>query len=111
MCGKIISLWNSVGSLIRLMVRNTFAVVKSVTNWNSLVSLTPEYINELNFWKDNLATISGVPLWPVKRKPTKIGQILRALIVPHFVSFFPFHCLYKLLNRLPRGADCCLVHR
>ena len=71
-CGKIISLWNSVGSLTRLMVRNTFAVVKSVTNWNSLVSLTPEYINELNFWKDNLATINGVPLWPVKRKPTKI---------------------------------------
>ena len=71
-CGKIISLWNSVGSLTRLMVRNTFAVVKSVTNWNSLVSLTPEYINELNFWKDNLATNNGVPLWPVKRKPTQI---------------------------------------
>ena len=54
------------------MTRDTFAVVNSVTNWNSLVSLAPDCINELNYWKDNLATINGVPLWPVKRKPTKI---------------------------------------
>ena len=54
------------------MTRDTFAVVNSVTNWNFLVSLTPKCINELNFWKDNLATINRVPLWPVKRKPTKI---------------------------------------
>ena len=54
------------------MTRDTFAVVNSVTNWNFLVSPTPKCINEINFWKDNLATINGLPLWPVKRKPTKI---------------------------------------
>ena len=72
-CGKIFSaLGNRIGNITRLMTRDTFAVVNSVTNWNSLASLTPDCINELNFWKDNLATINGVPLWPVKRKPTKI---------------------------------------
>ena len=72
-CGKIFSaLGNGIGNITRLMTRDTFAVVNSVTNWNSLASLTPDCINELNFWKDNLATINGVPLWPVKRKPTKI---------------------------------------
>ena len=72
-CGKIFSaLGNGIGNITRLMTRDTFAVVNSVTNWNSLASLTPDCINELNFWKDNLATINGVPLWPVKRKPTQI---------------------------------------
>ena len=47
------------------MTRNTFAVVNSTPNWNSLVSLTPKCI-------DNVAQINDVPLWPVKRKPTKI---------------------------------------
>ena len=54
------------------MTRNTFAVVNSVTNWNSLVSLTLERTDESNSRKDSLATIKGVPLLPVKRKPTKI---------------------------------------
>ena len=54
------------------MTRNTFAVVNSVTNWNSLVSLTLERTDESNSPKDSLATIKGVPLLPVKRKPTKI---------------------------------------
>ena len=71
-CGKIISLGNCVGNVTRLMTRNTFAVVNSATNWNSLVSLTPECVEELNFWKDNIVHINGVPLWPIKRKPTKI---------------------------------------
>ena len=67
-CGKIFSaLGNCIGNITRLMTRDTFAVVNSVTNWNSLVSLTPDCINELNFWEGNLATIK-----PVKRKPTKI---------------------------------------
>ena len=43
--GKTILLGNCVGNVTRLRTRNTFAVVKSVTNWNSLFSLTPECIN------------------------------------------------------------------
>ena len=53
-CGKIISLGNCVGSVTRLMTRNTFAVVNSTHNWNSLVSLTPECA-------DNVAQIKSVP--------------------------------------------------
>ena len=69
---KIISLGNCFGNVTRPMTRNTFAVVNSVTNWNSLVSLTLERTDESNSRKDSLATIKGVPLLPVKRKPTKI---------------------------------------
>ena len=53
-CGKIISLGNCVGSVTKLMTRNTFAVVNSAHNWNSLVSLTPECV-------DNVAQIKYVP--------------------------------------------------
>ena len=71
-CGKIISLGNCVGNVARLMTRNIFAVVNSATNWNSMVSLTPGCVEELNFWKVNLVYINGVPLWPIKRKPSRI---------------------------------------
>ena len=40
-CGKIISLGNCVGNVVRLMTRNIFAVINSAMNWNSMVSLTP----------------------------------------------------------------------
>ena len=99
-CGKISSLENCVGNITRLMTRNTFVVVTSVTNQNSLVSLPPECINELNFWKDNLATINGVPLQPVKRKPTKIVysdvQLVRKQS-PHVICGNP----NKQINILP----------
>ena len=37
-----------------------------------MVSLTPGCVDELNFWKVNLVYINGVPLWPIKRKPSRI---------------------------------------
>ena len=48
-CGKFFSLENCVGNVTSLMTRNTFAVVNSATDWNSLISLTPERVHELNF--------------------------------------------------------------
>ena len=71
-CGKIISLATCVGNVARLMTRNIFAVINSAMNWNSMVSLTPGCVDELNFWKVNLVYINGVPLWPIKRKPSRI---------------------------------------
>ena len=71
-CGKIISLGTCIGNVARLMTRNTFAVINSAKNWNSMVSLTPGCVDELNFWKLNLVHFNGVPLWPIKRKPSKI---------------------------------------
>ena len=71
-CGKIISLVTCVGNVARLMTRNIFAVINSAMNWNSMVSLTPGCVDELNFWKVNLVYINGVPLWPIKRKPSRI---------------------------------------
>lgn len=41
-------------------------------NCNSMVSLTPGCVDELNFWKVNLLHINGVTLWPIKLKPSRI---------------------------------------
>ena len=71
-CDKIISLGNCVGNVARLMTRNIFAVINYAMNWNSMVSLTPGCVDELNFWKVKLVYINGVPLWPIKRKPSRI---------------------------------------
>ena len=75
-CGKIISLGNCVGNVDRLMIRNIFAVKNSAMNWNSMVSLTPGCVDELNFWKVNLVHINGVPLWPIKVANTVLARAL-----------------------------------
>ena len=118
-CGKIISLGNCVGNVARLMTRNTFAVINSAMNWNSLVSLTPDCVDKLNFWKDNLVPLTACLCSPLSVRQlklstrmhliqpavaifisktkcfTKIGQSLRDLKVPRFGSFSLFHCLYR----------------
>ena len=74
-CGKIISLGNCVRNVARLMTRNIFAVVNSATNWNSMVSLTPGCVEELNFWKVNLVYINSVPLWHMQWIPRDLNII------------------------------------
>ena len=71
-CGKIISLGNCVGNVCRLMTRNLFAVINSAPTWNACVHLSSEALSELNFWKSNVASLNGIPIWPLVRKPSKI---------------------------------------
>ena len=71
-CGKIISLGNCVGNVSRLMTRNLFAVINSAPTWNACVHLSSEALSELNFWKSNVASLNGIPIWPLVRKPSKI---------------------------------------
>ena len=85
-CGKIISLGNCIANVARLMTRKIFTVVNSAMNWNSMVSLTPGCVDELNFWEVNLLPINGVPLWPIKRKPSRIVCTLMPLFQPAVAS-------------------------
>ena len=39
---------------------------------NSFVRISSEALDELNFWKSNLAILNGIPIWPVRHKPSKI---------------------------------------
>lgn len=71
-CGKIISLSSCVGNVSRLMSRNLFAVINTVPTWNSFVRPSSEALDELNFWKSNVALLNGIPIWPVRHKPLKI---------------------------------------
>lgn len=72
LCGKIISLGNCVGSVTRLMTRRLFAVIHSRCSWNSFVQITSDAMVELRFWKYNILHLNGVPLWPIKSKPSRI---------------------------------------
>ena len=71
-CGKIISLGSCVGNVSRLMSRNLFAVINTAPTWISYVRLSSETLDELNFWKSNVAILNGIPIWPVRHKPSKI---------------------------------------
>ena len=71
-CGKIISLRSCVGDVSRLMSRNLFAVINTAPTWNSYVRLSSEALAELNFWKSNVASLNGIPIWPIRHKPSKI---------------------------------------
>ena len=71
-CGKIISLGPCVGNVSRLMSRNLFAVINTAPTWNSYVRLSSEALAELVFWKSNVASLNGIPIWPVRHKPSKI---------------------------------------
>ena len=71
-CGEIISLGPCVGNVSRRMSRNLFAVINTVPTWNSYVRLSSEALAELVFWKSNAASLNGIPIWPVRHKPSKI---------------------------------------
>ena len=109
-CGKIISVGSCVGDVSRLISRNVFAVINTALTWNSYIRLLSEALAELSFWKSNVASLNGIPIWPVRHKPSKIvysdasgsacavssslrgrcfvktGQILRELKVLHSES-------------------------
>ena len=78
-CGKIISLGSCVGNVSRLMSRNLFAVINTAPTWFSYVRLSSEALDELNFWKSNVAILNGIPIWPVRHKPSKIVHTDRCL--------------------------------
>ena len=71
-CGKIISLGPCVDNVSRLMSRNLFAVINTAQTWNSYARLSSEALAELVFWKSNAASLNGIPIWPVRHKPSKI---------------------------------------
>ena len=54
------------------MSRNLFAVINTAPTWNSYVRLSSEALAELIFWKSNVASLNGIPIWPVRHKPSKI---------------------------------------
>ena len=70
--GKIISLSNCVGNVTRFMSRNLYSLINSASAWSDYVQLNGEAVIELKFWQENLCKCNGIPIWPVKRRPTRI---------------------------------------
>ena len=69
---KIISLSLAVGPLSRLMTRSLYAVVNERYTWSIMLSLSPEALCELKFWKANLKEHNSHPLW---REPGAIRLV------------------------------------
>ena len=46
--------------------------IYSQSSWNSYVRLSSEALPELNFWRSNVASLNGIPIWPVRHKSSKI---------------------------------------
>lgn len=68
-CGKIISLTNCVGNVSRLMTRNLSAFIYL---WNFHVHLFSESLTDLTFWRSNVGSLKGTPIWPERNKPSMI---------------------------------------
>jgi len=75
-CGKITSLGNCIGRVSRLMSRNLFAVIKTAPTWNSYVRLSSEALAELNLWKSNVTSLSGIPISPVRHKQSTLSILM-----------------------------------
>ena len=71
-CGKIISLRNCAGNVSRLMTRHMHALINSAFHWNSQVDVNKDVVDELVFWKNNVCSLNGIPIWPKKRAPSRI---------------------------------------
>ena len=70
--GKIISLSNCIGNVTRLMSKNLYSLINSTSTWCDYVQLNEEAVIELKFWQENLCKCNGIPLWAVKKRPTRI---------------------------------------
>ena len=68
--GKIISLVNCVGNVARLMSRNLYSLINSISTWFDYVHLSEEVVMELKFWQENVCKCNEIPIWPVKERPT-----------------------------------------
>ena len=52
--GKIMSLSNCTGNVMRLMSRNLYSLINSALTWFDFVKLSKEVVIELVFWRENL---------------------------------------------------------
>ena len=70
--GKIISLSNCVGNVAKLMSRNLYALLNSAQSWFDHVQISEDVVIELKFWRENARKCNGIPIWPVKERPSKM---------------------------------------
>ena len=70
--GKIISMSLASGPVIRLMTHNLHAVLNNKTTWCQKLALTPEVLQELRFWLDEVSKFNGQHIWP---KPSAVRVV------------------------------------
>lgn len=70
--GKIMSMSLALGPVTRLMTRSLYAVLNSRTAWCQKLALTPEALQELRFWLDEISKFNGQHIWP---KPSAVRVV------------------------------------
>ena len=67
--GKIISMSLALGPVTRLMTRSLYATLNSRVAWCQKLLLTPEAVEELKFWFNEVTKFNGQHIWP---KPSAV---------------------------------------
>ena len=62
--GRIMSMSLALGPLARMMTRSMYAVLNARSSWCHQVLLTPEALEELAFWLNNIDNFNGQNIWP-----------------------------------------------
>ena len=62
--GRIMSVSLALGPLARMMTRCMYAVLNTRSSWCHQVLLTPEALEELAFWLNNIDNFNGQNIWP-----------------------------------------------
>ena len=70
--GKIISMSLALGPVTRLMTRSLNATLNNRVAWCQKLSLTPEALEELTFWFNEVSKFNGQHIWP---KPSAVRVV------------------------------------
>ena len=70
--GKIISMSLALGPVTQLMTRSLYATLNNKVAWCQKFSLTPEALDELTFWFNEVAKFNGQHIWP---KPSAVRVV------------------------------------
>ena len=62
--GRIMSMSLALGLLARMVTRSMYAVLNARSSWCHQALLTPEALEELVLWLDNIDNFNGQTIWP-----------------------------------------------
>ena len=95
------------GNVARLMTRNIFTVINSAMNWNSMVSLTPGCVDELNFGRLILLILTACPCGLLSVSPRGLFTLM-PLFQPAVASLL---LMAKFFTKIgPTSRDPRVLH-
>ena len=70
--GKIMSMSLALGPVTKLMTHSLYVTLNSKVAWCQKLDLTPEALEELTFWFNEVSKFNGQYIWP---KPSAVRVV------------------------------------